>query len=43
MDVILLDLGLPDLDGVEIIKKSAPGEPEIYITHIGVGYRMLKV
>lgn len=24
-DVILLDLGLPDMDGVDIIKKCAPG------------------
>ncbi|MFQ9410168.1 MAG: response regulator transcription factor [Evtepia gabavorous] len=24
-DVMLLDLGLPDMDGIEIIKKSAPG------------------
>ncbi len=23
--IILLDLGLPDMDGVDVIKKSAPG------------------
>ena len=26
-DVVLLDLGLPDMDGVEIIKKFAHGAP----------------
>lgn len=24
-DVVLLDLGLPDMDGIEVIKKSVPG------------------
>lgn len=24
-DIVLLDLGLPDMDGIEVIKKSAPG------------------
>ena len=24
-DIILLDLGLPDMDGIDIIKKSEPG------------------
>ena len=60
-DIALLDLGLPDMDGIEVIKKirtwsnmpiivisarseeTGPESPQYIQTHIGVGYRMLKV
>jgi DNA-binding response OmpR family regulator len=31
-DLVLLDLGLPDVDGVEILERAAPGIPVIVLT-----------
>lgn len=31
-DLVLLDLGLPDIDGVEVLERAAPGIPVIVLT-----------